>query len=253
MNGGWLQRLWAGVLLGLPVSPVVGEEEAKPRLVRFLAVGEAPPFRQEIRDGVRHELPPPPGSVPPERVTVTALAGEEEKRAGEVQLRLGLMSQALEIDSGPGSLVLVRKDRDEPWLRLERPESGDLVVVLWRDASEGDWDKARSRVLTVDPDPGKLRIANVSPWTVALRLGGEKAALKSSGLMVRRLPAGRVAEFEAGLVGREGRVSWFHSIALEQQAGESSLVVLYRADRRNPRRPLKLFTQRQKVVAAAPR
>ena len=45
----------------LTLLPAVAEPESKPaRHARFFAVGESPPFRQEIRDGVRYELDPPP-------------------------------------------------------------------------------------------------------------------------------------------------------------------------------------------------
>ena len=53
------------------------ERKRPPRNLRILPVGESPPYRQEIRDGVRYELPPPPGSVPP--MEVSFVASETEK------------------------------------------------------------------------------------------------------------------------------------------------------------------------------
>ncbi len=226
------------------------------RQVRFLAVGEAPPYEQVIRNGIATELPPPPGSVPPSSVSVGARAPEGDKlRAlGQARLRLGLVSRPLEVAEGPGSLVLMREEdgESEPWLRLERPEQGDLLVILWRDRDEGSWEKARARVIGIGRTPGELRVVNVSPWPVPIVLSGERAALRSGGTLRRRLQPGKVAEFQAGLADRGGEISWLYQLGLEQQQGESSLVVLYRADRDEPRRPLKIFTHRENVAAGQP-
>ncbi|MEM9237940.1 MAG: hypothetical protein AAGB14_14295, partial [Verrucomicrobiota bacterium] len=68
-------RWFLFLLLMLPGSLTWAEEgeETKPppRQMRLLTVGERPPFRQEIRDGVRYELPPPPGSLPPVELEVS--------------------------------------------------------------------------------------------------------------------------------------------------------------------------------------
>lgn len=226
------------------------------RQVRFLAVGEAPPYEQVIRNGIAIELPPPPGSVPPGSVSVGAREpdGDKLRALGQARLRLGLVSRPLEVAEGPGSLVLMREEdgESEPWLRLERPEQGDLLVILWRDRDEGSWEKARAMVLGVGSAPGILRVVNVSPWPVPVVLGGERAALRSGGTLRRRLEPGKVAEFQAGLADRSGEISWLYQLGLEQQQGESSLVVLYRADRDEPRRPLKIFTHRENVAGGRP-
>jgi hypothetical protein len=54
-------KVFAVLFLGITIASA--EEKPKPaeRHVRFLAVGEIPPFRQEIRDDVRYELEPREG------------------------------------------------------------------------------------------------------------------------------------------------------------------------------------------------
>ena len=56
--------LTASVLSAQEVpAPPAGGTRRPPRHLRVLAVGESPPYRQEVRDGVRYEMPPPPGSA----------------------------------------------------------------------------------------------------------------------------------------------------------------------------------------------
>ena len=72
--------LWLGFCVA-----AVAEEAAMHRL-RVLAVGDPPPFVQEVRDGARREVAPPEGSIPPRSVT----AGGEPLR-----IRLGRPSSAV--------------------------------------------------------------------------------------------------------------------------------------------------------------
>ena len=81
-----LSLLLLAVLLAPPLSAQNPEEKTRQprRQARFLAIGDSPPFAQEIRDGVRYELEPPPDSIPPRQVSVS-LEGEA---ASTVDLRL---------------------------------------------------------------------------------------------------------------------------------------------------------------------
>ena len=81
-----------------------------PRTLRVWPVGDAPPFMQEVRDGVRHELEPPPGSIPPRRVTV-GLADQpgQEEQAAELRLMLGRLGEAVPVPVRAGlNTVYVR-------------------------------------------------------------------------------------------------------------------------------------------------
>ena len=87
-------------LLTLTFLPLVGggqtQEAAKKeekRTLRFLPCGDMPPFRQEIRDGVRYELEAEPGSVPPYQIQVPL--GEDKML--NTTLTLGSLSERLEL------------------------------------------------------------------------------------------------------------------------------------------------------------
>ena len=86
-----------------------GPEVKNGRHVRFMAVGEPPPFRQEVRDGIRYELEPPAGSIPPREV-VLGFGGDD---SAAVPLRLGRISPSLKVPAGTGPLLLNRREAAE--------------------------------------------------------------------------------------------------------------------------------------------
>lgn len=224
------------------------------RHVRFLPVGDLPPYRQEIRDGVAYELEPPPGSIPPRQVMVGF--GDEKKDA--VPLLLGRVTEPLSAPGGEGPMQVRKLDESpeaEPWMKVDRPESGDFLVLLWRDSSKGDWSKARSLVLPDSPESapaGRVRIINLSPVPVAVVFGGEKIKLEAGKFYQRSVPVGKDNEFQLGAVTHAGDLDRFHAGSIFQNAGERSLVVIYRADGVQPRRPLKAVVQKEPVVRKEP-
>jgi hypothetical protein len=219
------------------------------RHVRFLPVGDLPPFRQEIRDGVAYELEPPAGSIPPRQVMVGF--GDEKKDA--VPLLLGRVTAPLSAPAGEGPMQ-VHKLGDapeaEPWLKVNRPESGDFLVLLWRDSPKSDWAHARSLVLpdSAEAAPaGRVRIVNLSPVPVGVVFGGERIKLEAGKFYQRSVPIGKDTEFQLGAVDIKGGLERFHAGSIFQNAGERSLVVIYRADGVQPRRPLKAVVHREPV------
>jgi len=234
---GWL----AGGVLGLGAA--FAQEPAASRSMRLLAVGEPPPFRQVVENGVRRELPPPAGSIPPRELGV-GLAGEgEEREAGKLRLTLGRVSDPLAVPVGKVPVVL--RDGADEWLRIVPPEAGDFLVLVWREPGAESWDEARARQIADLPEAGQALLLNVSPWPVAIRFGDEPIGLKPGQGVTRDLKPGRATAFDAGLE-TGGELKWMSPRGLEQNAGERTLVVLCRADGVKPRRPLKVTVLREK-------
>lgn len=225
------------------------------RYVRFLAVGELPPFKQEVRDNVRYELEPPAGSIPPREV----MLGFGDEKSEPTPLRLGQISQSFKVPAGTGPLVLgLRGEAEdaEPWLRLTRPETGDFLVILWRDAKQGSWQKVRSLVVpddTVYAPTGSVRYVNVSPAAVGIGIGGEKLVLEAGKIFKRTVPVGVEQPFEISLPDTSGAWKRLHSGVVLQNPGERSLVLIYYADGAGHRRPLKVTVQREQVPVAPPK
>jgi hypothetical protein len=248
-----LVAAWVALAFAMPLAAQEAEPE-KPapvagRNVRFLPVGDLPPYRQEIRNGVAYELEPPAGSIPPRQVMVGF--GDEKRDA--VPLLLGRVTEPLSAPGGEGPMQL-RKLGDapeaEPWMKVNRPETGDFLVLLWRDSAKGDWSQARSLVLQDNPEvapAGRVRIVNLSPVPVAVVFGGERIKLEAGKFYQRSVPVGKDTEFQLGAVTHAGDLDRFHAGSLFQNPGERSLVVIYRADGVQPRRPLKAVVHREPV------
>lgn len=247
------------VLLLIPAAPLAAEGEAAdpeesggkspPRQVRFLPVGDMPPFRQEIRDGVRYELEPPPGSIPPREIVPGF--GEGESGRG-VALQLGRISAAAPLPAGAGPLILGRSDSASPWLSLKRPEEGDILVVLWRDPAGRTWDRARALVLPDGPGvspPGSVHLLNLSPATVAVVLDAERIALPANRPLHRRFEPGKDRSLQIGLPDGKGGLNRFHASSLAINRGERTWILVYRADGVAPRQPVKVSVFRETVAS----
>lgn len=234
-------------------SVVLAEKksETPERHVRFLAVGEMPPFRQEIRENVRYELEPPEGSIPPRQVVV-GFGGEKTETAN---LRLGQISTPMKAPAGKGSLVLRQpgeKEDSAPWLQLDRPESDDFIVLLWRDPVKGTWKDARSLTLLDGPlsaPAGSVRLVNVAPVDVRIVIGSEKLILGAGKTFQRQLPIGTEQPFQILLADEAGGLKRLHSGVITQNPGERSLVLVYAADGEASRRPVKVSVQRESAPA----
>ena len=231
------------------------EDEAKPtksppRNMRLLTVGEMPPFRQEIRDGVRYQLPAPPGSLPPVELDVMIPSADgKEKESGSLRLRIGSISAPVEVPGGAGPLVLrlpkTAPDSD-PWHRLQRPESGDFVVVMWRDRKTNTWDKPSAIVVTASLPVGKVSLINVAPGPVAVVYELERIALPSLSSLSRPLKPGKPLKLQVGLP-KGNALQRLVSRSLEQLPGQHSLVIFYRNDGEKPRTPLGIKVIRVKA------
>ena len=223
-----------------------------PRQVRFLALGELPPFQQEIRDDVRYELEPPPGSIPPREV----MLGYGGEKAEPTPLRLGMISAPLKAPPGAGPLVLALRDSaksDPPWLRLDRPEFGDFLVLLWRDPTQATWQKARSLVVPDDAVSGSVRYINISPAAVGIIIGSEKLILEPGKMFARTVPVAVEQPFEIHLPAITGELKRLHAGVVLQNPGERTLVLIYLADGLTRRRPVKVTVLREQAPVLLPK
>jgi hypothetical protein len=215
------------------------------RHARFLAVGESPPFRQEIRDGVRYELDPPPGSIPPREV-VPGLAG---KPARAVPLRLGLISPPVVVPAGEGPLHLQRAGGAAdaaPWVTVKTPETGDFLVMLWRDPKAASWQHAGSLVVAEAP-AGHARIVNLFTQPVRMIWGGESMLVPPGGAVLRPIPHNSPVPLRILTADASGGMKRYFSGSVSANASERCLVTTYRADGAEPRRPLKVSILREAV------
>jgi hypothetical protein len=246
-------RILFTAVVGLSAFPLAAQPE-KPgksiRHARFLAVGEIPPFRQEIRDGVRYELEPPPGSIPPREV-IPGFGGEPGKA---MPLRLGIISDPVIVPGGEGTLDLRSVGADAeaaPWLRVKRPESGDFLVVLFRNPSKGTWLDAANIILP-EGAADTVRILNLFPQPARIVFAGETHTVDPGKPLVHRVKPGTDAPFQILVADSTGRPKRYYSGNVTQNEGERGLVLIYRADGESPRRPVKVSMLREPVTPRQP-
>ncbi|MCU0795523.1 MAG: hypothetical protein MUF31_06255 [Akkermansiaceae bacterium] len=231
-------------------------EEGGERRMWILPVGEAPPFRQVVEDGIRRELPPPPGSLPPRAVEIRAAEQEADEESDDregksIVLALGRLSGPVMVAGGAKKLRVVDAGKEggeaKPWLEFTTPESGDLVVVLWRGGES--WDEANSRVLPATWSVGSVVFANVSPAAVGLEWRGERPGLKPGQVLRSEIGKTVPAPLVASVVGEKGRSLRLARRSIEQSPEEASLVVFFRADGWRPRAPVKMVVIRMRTKA----
>lgn len=249
MNRIFLQ-LVAIFLYALSCSLASAQEKAVPRKLRLLPVGDMPPFRQEIRDGVRYELEPEPGSEPPRTITIPVT----KEKTLTLQLALGVFAESVAL---PATMQLCQLqkaagDQAELWCQISLPAAGDCAVILWRDPKENTWEKARSLVI---PDgkaafpAGTARLVNTlstpSKWVFA----DKTIEVKAGGVLIEKLPAETVPVQVSVLDAEQNWRVVFQS-SIGQGASERSNVILYRADGEEVRTPVKVLNLREQANPA---
>jgi len=241
--------LLRSLLLLLTFGFATAQEKPTERQIRFLAIGDMPPFRQEIRDGVRYELEAEPGTLPPRMIEIPL--GEEKKL--ETTLSLGAFSPSVKLPSAAGSLTLNKKQGEAvtEWHKLNVPENGDWLVVLWRDPQKNTWDAARSAVIADDLvafPAGSLRLINALPTSTRFVFAEQTLDLKGGGMKVLPLTQ-PTTPVQISVLDAEQNWRVIYQSAITQNPGERGNVILYRADGVSPRNPVKVLNLRERAPA----
>jgi len=242
----------AGLLLGIFPLHAQEEKAAEParatRTLRILPLGDSPPFQQEVRDGVRYELEPPAGSVPPRQIAF----GEPDSDSS-VRLNLGRVSEPVPIPSGalPFTLRLQTAPTEEaqPWLRVNLPEFGNVMALVWRDPG-ALWDRPRFLLLPENPEAfpaGSLRLVNLTAAPIAVILGQERLPLTPGQVLVKPVEIGADVPVQLAYTDAAGSVRRFYSSSVLLNQGERAQLLIHRADSEKPRQPVKVITLNERL------
>lgn len=218
--------------------------QSPPRSLRLLPLGEAPPFRQVVENGVRIEQEPAPGSVPPRLVRF----GEGDT-VSVIRLNLGRASESVKLPGGtaPVSFRELSAPDDpalKPWLTLRPPETGDVLAVIWRDPGTR-WNQPRSIVF---PDSGlalpagSMRLVNLLPVETALVFGAERVLLPPGKTLVKAITIGTDLPIQIAYKIPTGQYQRFYSGAVLLNRNERAQIFIHRADGEKPRQPAKVVT-----------
>jgi hypothetical protein len=215
-----------------------------PRGLRLLPLGETPPFRQDVRDGVRYELEPAPGSTPPRQVR----HGTGET-AVILRLNLGRASEPVKIADGTTAAVFRDASAPDdplskPWLSVALPEAGDVLAVIWRDPATR-WTQPRALIFAdsaVVFPAGTIRIVNLLPTEAALIIGTERLLLGPGKSLLRAIPGHADLPLQVAFKNAAGQYQRFYSGAVLLNANERAQVFIHRADGEKPRQAAKVVT-----------
>lgn len=252
----WRLRLMVPALWSVLFAPAWGQASTSGTQgwLRILPVGDAPPFRQEIREGVRHELDTPEGALPPRELTVPVRKGKDDSEEN-VRLNLGRVSQAVPVGAGPLILSDAQKGDDpEGWAKIRMPERSAALAIMFRDPRGKSWESVLSIVLPDDSTSfpaGRVRFVNASPFALSVMFQGKRTVMKPGQVMLRQPARGGVMRDEhLQLVVRDanGRTTRIFDATVSQDSGERSNVIIHWADGENPRRPARVLLQREPPV-----
>jgi len=226
-------------------EPAGSKPTEKGTPLRLLALGEPPPFRQEVRGDRRVEIEAEPGALPPRQVAIGSNA--------EVNLTLNQAGAPL---LTPPLDHVELHDKQKVWTTLAIPENlrtKPKLALFWRDPGK-TWDSPHSLLLPDGADvfpAGQVRFVNLLPTASALKIGEQ----------TRELAAGEIWLCPAPTTGQTLQISfrtadggWMpvHAATLEPAAAGTRVeVIVYRADTASARRPAKALVLREQVATEA--
>lgn len=208
--------------------------------LRVLAVGEPPPFIQEVRDGARREVVPAAGSIPPRVVTVPR--GDDASRS-PLRIRLGQTSPEVMLPFPKDGRIELKSEQGTKWLDLPLHPGAASLALVWRGGR--DWTEARALVMTDDAAArmeGSVHFFNLTASPVAVVIGTEKIRLEPGKSFTRQVtPESGSVPLEILYPTTSGGLKTCHSSSLEASRGTFSRFVIYAADGKNPRLPVKVL------------
>lgn len=227
-------------MMGVALCSGAAAEETALHRLRVLAVGDPPPFIQEVRDGARREVPPPAGSIPPRVVTVPQ--GDEVDRA-PLRIRLGQSSPPVMLPFPKDGRIELKSEQGAKWLDLPLHPGGASVALVWRGGR--DWTEPRALVMADDSaarTEGSVHFFNLTASPLAVVIGPEKIRLEPGKSFTRRVtPEGGSVPLEILYPTNAGGLKSCHSSSLEASRGNFSRFVIYAADGKKPRLPVKVL------------
>jgi hypothetical protein len=238
-------RRFSVLLLACLGCAALAQETSMHRL-RVLAVGDPPPFVQEVRDGARYEVAPSADAIPPRVVTVpvqTKPGDSAGSTAMPLRLRLGQTSAPLLLPLPKDLRIELKSEQGAKWLGVPLQSCGASLALVWRGSRS--WSEARTIVVPDDTEArmeGNVHFANLTASPMAVIIGSEKIRLDPGRTFTRHLSPGSAAlPLEISYPSPSGGLRLCHSASLEATPGCFRRVVIYAADGKKPRSPVKVL------------
>jgi hypothetical protein len=234
-----IPRLLPLILVLFQISASAQETPVLHRLC-ILPVGDPPPFRQEVRDGARYEIPAEEGTIPPRQLEIAA--SKEEGEPQKLRLRLGVLSEPLEFPM-PKSGFMETRQPSGAWVKIPVSTAEATLALVWR--SGPNWNKAG--VLAVpdgvaDRKKGDCRFINVTAKPIGLLWGEERIRLNPGTTLLRSLSTG-VQETGLSIYypSADGSQQPCLSTKVSRKDDKLQQFVIYASDEAKPRMPVKVL------------
>ncbi len=210
--------------------------------LRILPLGDPPPFRQEVREGIRYEIPAPEGTVPPREIVLSSKVPEGEKaEEWPLRLRLGTATPELVVPMPQDGTITAKTAAGAPWLNIPLSKSTATLALVWRTGKS--WNEA-ARVMAIPDDTkeGDFQFVNLTAKPMAVTWGDQKLKLNPATVMVRRMPDGTKAlPLTIQYPAAEGGLRPCFSTRIEKIPGTRQQFVIYAADGERPKLPVKVL------------
>lgn len=214
--------------------------------LRVLPLGDRAPFTQEVREGVRHEVDPPEGSLPPREVSVGILTPKESDPKQEeklLRLRLGEVSAPVHMPKPEQPAITLRAE-NKLWLKQGLSAAKSTLLVVWRGGKTWD-DELRSLALddTTEGVPrGSCRVVNVAPVEVKLIWGTQRLRLLAGKSLVLKFADGATKnQLEILYTDASGALRPCLSTTVEAEPSNRRQWFVFRADRADARTPIQVL------------
>src|SRR5687767_13204483 len=118
-------------LLLLFSGTLFSQEAPVKHTLRILPLGDPPPFIQEVRNGVRYEVPAEEGTIPPRNIALSAVApkGEEQEKF-PMRLRLGVASTPLEFPLPADRSLEAKLETGGTWLKVPLSKTNSTLALV---------------------------------------------------------------------------------------------------------------------------
>lgn len=224
-----------------------GQNAAEEVSLRVLTLGNRAPFVQEVRGGMRQEVDPPEGSLPPRKVSVGIVSPDPEVEATDdksLTLRLGEVSTPLKFKNPESPVVRLRDDdAGRLWLKQGLSKAKATMLIVWRVGKT--WEETRS--LAIDDSTsalpaGACRVVNVAPVEVKMIWGAQRYRLPSGKSVVLKIPDSSASvPLQIFYTDSSKKLKPCLSTTVEKSSSSRRQWFVYRADRSDARTPIQVL------------
>lgn len=220
-------------------------QDATSHSFRILPVGDPPPFIQEVKDGVRYEVAPKKGSLPPRALHVPCIDATKANENQSIQPRLGKISSPFLLPVlEQNKSFNIMCDDGNPWLKLDTRSGGDSLLLIWRGGKY--WDQASFLEIPCERFSRQsctIHFANLTNVPVAIVYGQERIRLNSGKFFSRTLEVNAPSQaLEIFIPDREGKLNSIYANQVEPLTPSMRVFTVYSADGVRPRNPIKVLS-----------